>query len=264
MIKEELKKLRNWIYVKKFEMTVKVKKNEEMEYCNICGKKVLFCQKAGLRNEGTKKYSIIGMGVRKKVICPYCRSIDRFRWLYWVLCNAEQKILKEEGKILHFAPEKCIADKIKERNLKKYITGDIQKKVADYVIDIKNIPYEDNYFDCVIASMVLEHIKDEKRAINELKRVCKKNGYVVLTVPVGRGLKQTIEEKEKTVSKKEKVMLYGQKDHVRLYGEDTKERLENYQFEVIMYQPCKILKSEDIKKMKLIKEDIVFVCKNLK
>ncbi len=41
------------------------------------------------------------------------------------------------------------------------------------VSDIRCLPFEDNYFDLVICSEVLEHIDDHERAVSELTRVLK-------------------------------------------------------------------------------------------
>ncbi len=46
-------------------------------------------------------------------------------------------------------------------------------------LDSKKLPFEDNYFDFVIASHVLEHVEDYKFFINELERVSSK-GYIEL------------------------------------------------------------------------------------
>ena len=46
-------------------------------------------------------------------------------------------------------------------------------------LDGKRLPFEDNYFDFVIASHVLEHVEDYKFFINELERVSNK-GYIEL------------------------------------------------------------------------------------
>ena len=46
-------------------------------------------------------------------------------------------------------------------------------------LDGKKLPFEDNHFDFVIASHVLEHVKDYKFFINELERVSSK-GYIEL------------------------------------------------------------------------------------
>lgn len=49
--------------------------------------------------------------------------------------------------------------------------------------DIYSLPFPDNTFDCIIFSEVLEHIPNEKKALGELRRVLKKNGTLLVTVP---------------------------------------------------------------------------------
>jgi ubiquinone/menaquinone biosynthesis C-methylase UbiE len=45
------------------------------------------------------------------------------------------------------------------------------------------IPYEDESFDVVICSEVIEHIKNDRTAITELSRVLRKGGKLIITVP---------------------------------------------------------------------------------
>ncbi len=45
------------------------------------------------------------------------------------------------------------------------------------IINIENIPYNDNYFDRVIANMMLYHVSDLDKALSEVKRVLTKDGY---------------------------------------------------------------------------------------
>lgn len=52
----------------------------------------------------------------------------------------------------------------------------------------EELPYEDNKFDIVYCSQLLEHIKDPLVVVKELKRVCKVGGLVVVTVPIGTNL----------------------------------------------------------------------------
>ena len=54
------------------------------------------------------------------------------------------------------------------------------ERIAGSVLDI---PFADNYFDTVISTEVIEHTNNPKRAIQEMHRVLKKNGVLVLTVP---------------------------------------------------------------------------------
>ncbi|MGH7203059.1 MAG: class I SAM-dependent methyltransferase [Candidatus Levyibacteriota bacterium] len=47
--------------------------------------------------------------------------------------------------------------------------------------DIYKLPYNDNAFDIIICTEVMEHLDDPAKALEELKRVAKK--YVILSVP---------------------------------------------------------------------------------
>lgn len=47
--------------------------------------------------------------------------------------------------------------------------------------DALNLPFRDKIFDTVIASELLEHVKDDVRAINELMRVCKQR--LIISIP---------------------------------------------------------------------------------
>lgn len=48
---------------------------------------------------------------------------------------------------------------------------------------ILDLQYESNSFDLVCAFDVIEHVEDDQLAVIEMKRVCRKAGAVVLTVP---------------------------------------------------------------------------------
>ncbi len=59
----------------------------------------------------------------------------------------------------------------------------LDKRVKIIKAGLYSLPYPDNYFDCIIASEILEHVKDDKKALFELKRILKKNGTLIITVP---------------------------------------------------------------------------------
>lgn len=46
-----------------------------------------------------------------------------------------------------------------------------------------NISYPDNFFDIIVASDVLEHVKSDYRAVKEIKRVLKQKGFFIFTLP---------------------------------------------------------------------------------
>jgi ubiquinone/menaquinone biosynthesis C-methylase UbiE len=47
----------------------------------------------------------------------------------------------------------------------------------------EKIPFEDNYFDVVYSSHVLEHVSDELQSLREMKRVLKDDGVLILGMP---------------------------------------------------------------------------------
>lgn len=49
--------------------------------------------------------------------------------------------------------------------------------------DINSLPFEDEVFDKIILTEVLEHISDDKKSLCEVYRVLKKGGTVGITVP---------------------------------------------------------------------------------
>jgi SAM-dependent methyltransferase len=51
------------------------------------------------------------------------------------------------------------------------------------VADICALPFQDNFFDLVVCSEVLEHIQDHKTAISEIFRVLKPGKNLVVSVP---------------------------------------------------------------------------------
>jgi SAM-dependent methyltransferase len=51
------------------------------------------------------------------------------------------------------------------------------------ITDIVHLPFEDNTFDCVICSEVLEHIQEDRNAVGEIIRVLKPGGTLAVSVP---------------------------------------------------------------------------------
>lgn len=64
---------------------------------------------------------------------------------------------------------------------------DILKKLhgkGQYVVaDAMNLPFQENNFSHVIASEVLEHLSDDRKALMEMARVTKPGGILVVTFP---------------------------------------------------------------------------------
>ena len=59
----------------------------------------------------------------------------------------------------------------------------LSRDVSVTCADITRLPFDDETFDCVICSEVLEHIPEHKAAVRELVRVLKPKGTLVVSVP---------------------------------------------------------------------------------
>ena len=70
-------------------------------------------------------------------------------------------------------------------------------------------------FDVLFCSHVLEHVRDDRKAMSEMFRVLKPGGWAVIQVPIATH--RTIEDPSIT-DPRERERLYCQSDHVRLYG----------------------------------------------
>lgn len=49
--------------------------------------------------------------------------------------------------------------------------------------DVESMPFENESFDCIIASHILEHIQNMGNALSEIKRVLKEGGWFVIFIP---------------------------------------------------------------------------------
>ena len=88
---------------------------------------------------------------------------------------------------------------------------------------VYSLPFDDNTFDLVICSEVLEHLDDYHAAIDEIYRVLNNNGIAILQVPININRKKTFEDPNIT-SQLDREKYFGQYDHVREYGIDFKTK----------------------------------------
>ena len=228
--------------------------------CSFCGKRFHRYKVHGYESELAYNHHLTCMGFRR-AICPYCGCKDKERWLWYVLDNYTE-VSTIRGKVMHFAPEEPIKKRIKQNPNLEYYSGDILPGVADLIVDMTNMQFEDSYFDLIIASMVLEHIPEEEKALKELFRTCKNGGKIVLTVPQCTDIDVTVEDLS-IVDPDTRKRLYGQEDHVRLYGLDYPERFRSIAFEkcdIEFIRPVDLFDEKQIASMGIQNKYGVFVC----
>ena len=224
-------------------------------YCNCCNHYVPYMTGAGYESPVFKKVRISGGGVRDYAKCPYCGSVDRNRFIEYILEAKTDIYQNPQASILHFAPEEMIEAKLRKEHA-DYITADI-RPIADVVEDITSISFTDQRFDYIICNHIMQDVPEDTKAFFELKRCIKKSGRIIFSVPIC--WEQKTYEMAEHDTLEERFMFYGQKEHVRLYGNDLEERLKNYGFYVTVFRAEEELSNEQILRMSLIPDDTVWI-----
>jgi ubiquinone/menaquinone biosynthesis C-methylase UbiE len=57
------------------------------------------------------------------------------------------------------------------------------KNLEFKVGDATKLPFEDNYFDAILATELIEHVEDDNAFVRECQRVLKKGGVLAVTTP---------------------------------------------------------------------------------
>ncbi|MEN8249307.1 MAG: methyltransferase domain-containing protein, partial [Bacteroidota bacterium] len=179
--------------------------------CNVCG-------------HHYRKFLPYGRKARSNALCPNCLSLERHRMM-WQFLQDKTDFFTQGKKILHIAPELCFIKRFEAIHHENYITADIESPLAKVKLDVMNMPFEDGEFDVVFCNHVLEHVSDDKKAMQEIYRVLKPGGWGILQVPLFHPLPEKTFEDANITSPNDREKSFGQSDHVRLYGKDYLDRL---------------------------------------
>ncbi|MGG3887075.1 glycosyltransferase [Brevibacillus panacihumi] len=166
--------------------------------------------------------------------CPTCHSIDRER-LYKFYIEKETNLTRGKHSILHVAPERNLRTWLSTCSDLHYVCGDLYPTDADMErIDITNLHYNEESFDAIICSHVLDHIENDGQAMSEIFRVLKTGGWAILQVPICVNLDKTYEDWS-VQTPEDRLRVFGQDDHVRIYAKDYVNRLQSVGFDVVPY-----------------------------
>jgi SAM-dependent methyltransferase len=186
-------------------------------YCNCCEKSF-------------RKFYSKGYIRRPNAQCPYCGSLERVRLLDLYLTHELNLYNTSNIRVLHFAPENVLFKKLSSLDI-EYVDADINPANARFIVDITNIGYQNDYFDLIICSHVLGHVRDEPGAIQELHRVLKRNGTALIMTLLNQNRETTFEDPEITLPE-DRLKYYGEPDLCRLHGLDFQDRLARQGFVV--------------------------------
>ena len=175
--------------------------------CNLCNTKL-------------RSFAILENGEK---ICPICGSIPRTRRLFMLL---ETEYLKRNTTFLDFSPLRIMYRKLKKRKDINYFPSDFEDEfLADHHFDITNIETENDKFDLIVCYHILEHIIKDELAMQELYRVLKNEGVLLIQTPFKDG---EIYEDHSITSMEEREKKFGQNNHVRIYSVDGLEKRLQY------------------------------------
>lgn len=191
-----------------------------MRKCAVCGRKfkayVPIAKKyidLSQKSAGSGKAELLNS---EEYSCPYCYSADRDRMVVMfvsMICSC----MKDCVNILEIAPSGALQKYLyKYWGMANYYTADLYMSHVDYNVDIQNMTtIEDNIFDLILCSHVLEHVQDDMQAMRELNRILDPDGLGIIIVPLDLNREDT--DEEWGLSAEENVRRFGQEDHVRAY-----------------------------------------------
>ena len=213
--------------------------------CPVCGNK-------------SRKFLEFGLTPRKEAQCVYCGVLERHRFFWLFLSKKTDLFNGQPKKMLHVAPEPYFESKFRDRLGDNYITADLYNPLAMVKMDITNIEFEDESFDVIYCSHVLEHVQDDRGAMREFFRVLKPHGWAILLVPI-KGEK-TFEDSS-IVDPLERLKKFGKEDHVRQYGLDYVDRLRDVGFTVEVTEVEDLVQEDEAIRMGLTSDSgEIFYC----
>jgi len=161
--------------------------------------------------------------------CPRCDASDRERLTALYLDRVFRAFDPGRSyRLIEFAPNEALPKWLKRHAFIAYTSADLMRRSVDERIDLTAMDgYADRSVDIILCSHVLEHIPEDHKAMREIRRVLKPDGFAVLLVPLVIGVDETHEDPSINTDEL-RWKYFGMGDHVRQYGKrDFVGRLEN-------------------------------------
>lgn len=129
--------------------------------------------------------------------------------IYWYIFNKTNILnLDKTINLLHVALERNLQKILKSFSNIEYVSGDLNPLVnCDVILDITDIKFKDNFFDVIICNHILEYVKNDQKAMHELFRVLRPEGFAILQVPISKTVKKTLKILQLLFQRKEKDIL---------------------------------------------------------
>jgi SAM-dependent methyltransferase len=177
----------------------------------------------------------------------------------YLFLKEKTNIFSARTKLLHVAPERNLQQIFLKQQNVDYLSADLDSPFAMIKMDVTAIQFDDATFDAVICNHVLEHVPDDKKAMAEIYRVLKPDGWAILQVPLSLSLDATYENPTIT-SPEDREKVFGQKNHLRIYARDYKDRLEGVGFHVNEFEAVKELGADIVQRFALCEKENLYIC----
>lgn len=190
--------------------------------------------------------------------CPNCNAATRQKVLVHYL-EKHMETASGPFQTLYFAPDPGPLAWFRKQPSFNVTTTDLSAPGVDVHWDITAIPQQDQSYDVIACSHVLEHVPEDLKAMSELCRLLKPGGVLFLQVPFARAKAETDEDPTIT-DPEERIRRFGQFDHVRRYGRDLLDRLASSGFQVETIRVEEVFSADEMKRFGLW-NDILFLCR---
>jgi SAM-dependent methyltransferase len=155
-----------------------------------------------------------------------------------------------KGRLLYISPEFNLRFFLDRQDLEVRTSEYAKEAATDFHFDLIKIDCPDHTWDYIICHHVIEHVSDDRKALQELFRILKSGGTLILSVPIDPSLERTIE--------------YGrpnphETDHYYRYGRDFQSRIPR-EFQVVPHDFRSLFSEREFLQYHL-KDDYLFVCR---
>lgn len=198
---------------------------KKVKTCPCCYGKVIYEPLPDYYREMEEKYLVVNKTRpetlnAEEYMCPYCQASDRDRLIISFLKKAGLPEACEGMRLLQIAPAGIISAWI-EANCPHivYETTDLYMEHVTFRSDIMDLNMVlDETYDVIICSHVLEHVRDDEKALRELKRILRPDGKIVFLVPINLNASRI--DEEWGLSEAENWRRFGQGDYCRTYDKN--------------------------------------------
>jgi hypothetical protein len=200
----------------------------------------------------------VGDDGHRALACPRCGSLGRHR-VDWLFLAGETGLLAPPVRLLHVAPEVCLAAPLRALAGPGYLSGDYDSSLAMEHLDVTAIAHPDGSFDAIVCNHVLQLVEDDRAALRELFRVLAPGGWALLQSSVDERRGETVEERQPAA---ERARLGRYREvFMRLYGRDYAARLEEAGFQVTVSRFASELPEETRRRLGLDEQETIYLAR---